>query len=388
MQAQAAADAPLSAAPAAYASLLALYPLEDQGRGRETIFKTVEEQPMTYGLLLSAESARYPVAHANDAHERIERAVRWLLDNDDLDRDGKPGWGLPQPWDAFSDGTINPPNQPYTITTAIVLNGLLDVLKLDALPPDAREQAKKVMTQVARRWCREMWSEGFGGGFFWYSPNPADAIFADNSPSMMMGSLARLLREAGDLLSPGDRDLVQSRVDAQARALVSAVELRDGLPFWSYMPLPNKFNRSTPNDVLHHVYTLWGIEQYRDTGGRVKLTWTREQALQSFDTFWEKDMICELPQFSSLAATHPTDDRSPAVLWGAGSLLAAYAQWGNHARAARALDAIRRDYGPWPHLRVRPAPQTTTTAPESPFYARQAAHVLWGMSLYTFGSIR
>ncbi len=107
-----------------YQQLLALYPEDHQGLGIENWTSGTEEQPMTYGLILSAEAARYRRTGEAEAERRVSKAMAWLLDNHDLDLDGKPGWGLPQPWDAFQDGSTNPVNQPYTITTAIVRNSI------------------------------------------------------------------------------------------------------------------------------------------------------------------------------------------------------------------------------------------------------------------------
>src|ERR1700743_1034684 len=140
---------------AAYTQLLAMYPEDDQGRGKEKVFPTIEEQPMTYGLVLSAESLPFHATKVEESRRRIRKAARWLLDNQDLDRDGKPGWGLPQAWDAFSDGTVDPTNQPFTITTAIVLNGLMDSLALNDFWSHAeRKEIDSVMAQVAVRWCK------------------------------------------------------------------------------------------------------------------------------------------------------------------------------------------------------------------------------------------
>lgn len=375
-----------------YMQLLALYPEEHQGLGIENWTPGIEEQPMTYGLILSAEAARYRRTGQDEPERRIRKALAWLLDNRDLDRDGKPGWGLPQPWDAFQDGSTNPVNQPYTITTAIVLNGMLDALRLPIWSRGQRDEIRKLAAQVAVRWCREMWSQGFKGGYFWYSPSRADDIFAVNSPSMFMGSLARLLHEQADAFAE-ERQLVQSRADDQARAVVATVQLREGLPFWDYMPAPNKFNRHTPNDLVHHVYTLWGIEQYRDNGGKIALPWTREQARQSLDTFWSGGQIREYPQDVTYTGPQAVMQSRPAILWSTGMLLAAYAQWNDRDDAGRTLAAIQRNYGPWPELRLRPAsavsrarPTTTQPAKESLFYPRHGAHVLWGGSLYAFGA--
>jgi hypothetical protein len=366
---------------AAYTQLIAMYPEEDEGLGKEKVFSTIEEQPMTYGLVLSAESLRFRATHGEESRLRIRNAVRWLLDNQDLDRDGKPGWGLPQAWDAFSDGTLNVTNQPYTITSAIVLNGLMDSLELDDFWSHAeRKEIDTVMANVAVRWCKEIWSKGYGGGYFWYSPSAVDDIFAVNSPSMFTGSLARLLHEHAEAFNRSDRALVQSRADDMARAIVSTVELRQGLPFWDYRP---NYQPRQPNDLLHHIYTLWGIETYRHYGGRVKLPWTREQAIASVDKFWKNGQLMEYPQDVTYTGDQEQFNSKPSTLWGAGSMTAAYAEWGEREKAKQTLEAIARDYGPWPNLQL----SARAAEKSKNFYPRDAAHVLWGQAVYEFGTL-
>src|SRR5690349_4558433 len=53
-------------------------------------------------------------------------SLDWLLAHADEDGDAVKGWGLPFAWDAFGDGTPNPPNTEYAITSAIVIDALLD----------------------------------------------------------------------------------------------------------------------------------------------------------------------------------------------------------------------------------------------------------------------
>lgn len=365
----------------AYERLLALYPEDTQGVGKENFFPTLEHQPMTYGLIASAESLHFARTHGDESGRRIRKAVRWLLDNQDLDGDGKPGWGLPQEWDAFADKTTNPVNHPYTITTAIVMNGLLDALAVaDVWSAAERDEMRAVMAKVVLRWCRELWSDGFTGGYFWYSPNPADAIFAVNSPSMFLGSMSRLLREQGGVFNLEERRFVQRRADDMARAIVTTVELRQGFPFWDYRQTRGPADPKRPNDLIHHVYTLWGIETYRDCGGTVKLPWTRTQAIESVDRFWRDGRIAEFPQDVVYTDKQAGFSKQPAILWSAGMMLAAYAKWGDEPHAKQAFEAIDHAYGPMPQLHIR----VTDASKDEAFYPRQAAHVLWALALYAF----
>jgi hypothetical protein len=364
----------------AYGQLLALFPEDAQGYGADNFFPTSAHQPMTYGLVLSAETLHFGARPNEESRRRIRKAARWLVDHNDLDGDGLPGWGLPQAWDAFQDGSTNPENHPYTITTAIVMNGLLDALAIPSFwSEQERDETRRLLGRVALRWCKEVWSEGFGGGFFWYSPSRADAIFTVNAPSMLLGSISRFLAAHGSALSAEERRLVGDRADALARAIVNTVRLRDGRPYWDYMAVPNVLNLQRPNDLVHHVYTVWGIETYRDCGGRVELPWTRAAACSSINAFWNRDIVCDFPQDVVHEGAKKGYHAKPAVLWSAGMMLAGYAKWGDRDQACRALRAIGRDYGPLPRLRLYPNVEDDT------FHPRQAAHVLLGLALYCFG---
>src|SRR5690606_11942402 len=55
-------------------------------------------------------------------------AGQWLLQHDDENQDGTIGWGVPVAWDAYGDGSVNPKDTEYTISTAIAVDALLSWL--------------------------------------------------------------------------------------------------------------------------------------------------------------------------------------------------------------------------------------------------------------------
>jgi len=366
-----------------YQQLLEQFPEDNQGCGIDTLPSGTECQPMTYGLVLSAEALHYQSSPNEESGRRVRKATLWLMENADLDKDDLPGWGLPQPWDAFADGTTNGPNQPYTITTAIVLNGLLDSLLVPSLwTKSEQKQIHDLSRNIVLRWCRDLWSEGFGGGYFWYSPCPCDNIFAVNSPAMFLGSMSRFLKEQGNSLSLADRRLMQAQADDLTKAIVNTVQMRRGAPFWDYMPIPNKFNnRQTPNDLVHQVYILWGTEVYRDCVGTARLPWTRAQALASLDRYWRNGLIYNFPQDVTYTEKKEIYGDQKALLWGAGAMLAFHARYGSETQASHTLDTFVRAYDP---PRVWLSPQAGSK--NAHFYPRHAAHALWGWSGYCFTS--
>lgn len=156
------------------------------------------------------------------------------------------GWGLTYAWDAYQDGSVNPESTAYAITTALVLQAFLDAGEIGP-----QERA------IAERWSRCCFTDGF----YWYSDQPSDAIFTPNVTSMMASVMYRL----------GYRE---QATEAFEKLFATA---KPG-PIWAYSDV-TRFD----NDLLHHTYTVWGIEAYREAGGSVP--WPREQVARTVAEF-------------------------------------------------------------------------------------------------------
>jgi hypothetical protein len=361
-----------------YDVLLTKFPVEHQGLGLDAAQKPgLTEQPMTYALVLSSEAIHYRNNPNAESKLRIQKALDWLIFNQDLNHDGIPGWGLPLPWDAFSDGTINDANHPYTITTSIVLNSFLDVLDApNLITTEQRNIIKELLGKVMVHWSNQLWSKGYGGGYFWYSPNSWDNIFSINAPAMFLGSMARYLKSYADQLPRADYQLVESRADDLAKAIVATVKLRHGLPYWDYNPIPNKFNnRLVENDLVHQVYILWGVELYRNTINHISFPWSTQQSLQSLRSYWHENSLYGFPQDEKFNPKY-------SALWGVGAMIAFESVYGTHPEAKRCVEFLDKAYGPLPDLTLTPRHDTKV----QPFYPRQASHALWGLAYYYFNN--
>ncbi|MGC5324922.1 hypothetical protein [Brevibacillus sp. SYSU BS000544] len=365
-----------------YITLLNEFPVNKQGEGYEPSFPGISEQPMTYGLLLSSESLHYMVSPNEDSKVRIKASTKWLLQNIDLDQDGFLGWGLPQAWDAFGDGSVNPENHPYTITTAIVMQGLLDALSIPSFwNAEEQSEIKKSLKTISIQWSNKAWSETPDGhGFFWYSPRVEDAHFCPNVSAMFLGMLSRVLKEHRDIFDAKEVSFIKTRVDSAAKSIVDKMISRNGLPYWNYIALPNVFNQNEPNDLVHHAYILWGMELYRDSGGPIKITWTTEQALKSLDSFWKDGKIFDYPMDQKYTGTMESYNVRPGILWGPGMMLAVYARYGDGVRIKNTHEEIIKTYGPLSQLHIWPA----SFSQDQVFYARYAAHILYGLAINTF----
>jgi len=340
------------------------------GRLRGTIaaenLREPDAQPMTEGLLLSAKSIEAAACGCKTTPD-LDRAALALLDGSDADGDGMIGWGLPQEYDAFGDNSTNPAGHEYTITTAVVLNGLLDYRPL--APPAVRMRIDDTVRMVAETWTTRVWNDE--EGFYWYSPAESDRVATMNVTSMMAGVLTRAAATVA--LPPATR----ATVDRQAGKVIALLtrSATAGVPFWRYTVTET----ARTEDLMHHIYTVHGVEMIRAAGHRVP--WTSDQILESLAGFWDGERLMEYPKQHRPAG--PLGLR-PARLWGAGGALALAAGLGDTATVNRLRGWIDSGiYGKGPAFDLWPNtdPRHRTQAP-SP---RHLAHVAWGMAMADMG---
>src|SRR5690606_29961276 len=115
------------------------------------------------------------------------RAADWLIANIDLNQNGTPGWGLPFPWDAFRDGSVNPAHTEYGITTALAVQGLIDFY-------EATEEESYLSAAVS---ALAAYATEFRNGDLRYSVAPSDEAAVHNVTAMLMGQYARASRLTG-----------------------------------------------------------------------------------------------------------------------------------------------------------------------------------------------
>jgi hypothetical protein len=361
-----------------YRQLLKQFPENKQGYSQEVGLSLKSHQPMTYALVLSSEVFHFRARSEKESRRRITNAVHWLVEHADQDKDGEVGWGLPQSWDAFSDGTVNKKNHPYTITTAIVIQSLLDALSLPGFW-DQKEAARirDTVDRTAYRWCTQLWTEKPWGGYFWYSPAAWDAHFVPNVSAMFLGVLARYVKEHKSHLSKQALFLFNSRTDQAALGIIKMAKWNENRPYWDYTALSISPVKNRPNDLVHHTYIIWGMELYRIYRGKVILPWSPEQALSTLDLFWRKGKLYDFPLSDPENKEQPLSQRErPANIWGAGIMLAFYAKHGTSQKTKKCMDYIKLHYGPLDRLRLFP----DWFSEDDAFYHRFAAHVLYGMA--------
>ncbi|MBE0603188.1 MAG: hypothetical protein IH611_06110 [Deltaproteobacteria bacterium] len=333
-----------------------------------------------YAQVLSSESYRHRVAPDAESANRIRLAARWLIDNSDLDGDGKKGWGFPFAWDAFGDNSVNPVNHAYTIDTAIVLLGLLDALDTVGIWSQAeRQEIVDLVKEVLATWSTVYWTQAAeGNGYFWYSTCVADSYNVLNVSAMLCGVLQRFLHDFGSGLTAGEAELFGSRADDGIRLIESEVILFEGKPFWDYAESPGLATNT--NDLVHHVYILYGTWMYRHFGGDVPLRWTTEDALGSARLFTSGGVTYNYPHDPFFTNARISLD-APANLWGLGMLIAYAAAMDEESLAESAVRTIKASYGDYPDMTLFPPSWSSDTR----IYPRFTAHVLFGLAVRDFG---
>ena len=313
---------------------------------------TAGDHATAYAQVLSSESHRHSAKSDYENETRIRLATRWLIENSDLDGDGKGGWGLPFAWDAFGDGTINPIGHPFTIDTAIVALGLLDALDTRIWSEAERQEIVVLVKKVFERWCVECWTQTSDmRGYFWYSPSISDNYYLANVSSMFCGVLQRFIHDYGNELSTEERELFGNRANDGMMLIENSVVMFGGMPFWNY--IDSKDFAAYTNDLVHQVYILYGIHIYQKYGGQIPMRWTTEDGLRSVHTFTNGGVTYNYPQDQHFGNVY-TDLKMPASLWGLGMQIAYGSALGDGFLADSALETIKASYGNFPDVTVYP----------------------------------
>ncbi len=363
-----------------YTQLLGKFPPDAQAIGPDPYMSAEAEHMEIYALILSAESRRWAAMHSADARVRLRACLQRLLEARDLDGDGKPGWGLPFAWDAFGDGSTNPVDHPYTISTAQVLEGFVDALEMapDTITLEERGVIESVIAEVLKRWSAEVWTATADRGWYWYSPASVDSYNVVNISAMMLSVILRCLEYDWTQLLINKIDL-SKKASMIAATIVSEMELRSGLPFWRYVPTPNALRQDEPNDMVHHIYILWGMERYRDSGiPPDSIPYSRAQAIESIRLFFDDEKSFDYPQDVIYSGDQASYQVRPMNLWAMGAVVAFLGEFQDRDLEINTLirQLLLGDYGPWPDLRRWPRSFSTDPV----FYPRYADHVLWGLA--------
>ena len=232
---------------------------EHPGRGTTDYpGNTSEDVPKSYAMVLLAELDRVDTGLKPDSKNMAPAAGRWLLDHADENGDGVIGWGVPVAWDAYGDGSINPANTEYTISTAIVVDALLSWSERDADAPwqeimDTIDRSLQPYLNKAMR---------TPSGLAPYSLQVVDRPYDTFNPAAYLaGQLQRFSRKTQD---PVRQMQLRHVADDTMRSLLEHRKnsAQDGRWYWNY-----SVQEEVPNDLPHAGYIIDGIRTYIAYGG-------------------------------------------------------------------------------------------------------------------------
>lgn len=228
---------------------------EQAGRGK-TDYPVAGDAdvPKSYAFFLSAD-LRF---RSGVPSEKARQAGRWLLENRFGTDKQTIGWGLPFPWDAFGNGTVNEGGTLYTISTAVVIGSLLDWLEMDKNAPRA-----EIIDAVSKAFRPYLDKQNTStGGIPAYSLSPFDReVDVFNPAAFLAGQAQRFSR----LVDEGQAKPLQDLADRVIRFLLDyrREDLFHGW-YWNY-----SVTEFVPNDLPHASYIITGIRAYVQHGGRL-----------------------------------------------------------------------------------------------------------------------
>lgn len=300
-----------------YDRLFAKFSVEHPGRGILDYPENISaDYAKSYAMFLSADLIRARSESPFALSSAANNAGYWLLDHADEDQDGVIGWGLPVAWDAYGDGTVNPPDTIYTITTAIAINGLLDWLEADPNAP-----ADRIMSTVSAAFQPFLEPEAQSpGGILLYSLSANDKPYITYNPAAYMaGQMQRFSALTRD---SDEQKRLRSVADRTMTVLLDA-RLADpyGSWYWLY-----GVGESSPNDAAHAIYIVDGIYQYIAHQGALANEFAWSDIVKHIDLFYSRssERWMRFPQLS------PDSPQEPPRLYEIGMLLRFMAMAGKH----------------------------------------------------------
>ncbi len=221
---------------------------------------TVDDVPKSYAMVLMADIERKRHADLVGLPELGSIAGYWLLDHADENKDGVIGWGVPIAWDAYGDGSENPAHTEYSISTAIVIDALLNWREAGAGAPESR--ILEVVEHAARPYLDERVLTP--SGLLPYSLRESDRRYDTfNSAAYLAGQFQRLSTLTADSKL---RDQLKDVADKTIASLVKNHKLspETGAWYWDY-----SIQELSANDLPHASYIVEGLRTYAAHEGRL-----------------------------------------------------------------------------------------------------------------------
>lgn len=258
----------------------------------------IVDVPKGYAMVLLAEIDRARSSGVSAVSEIGVNAGQWLLQHDDENQNGIVGWGVPVAWDAYGDGSINPKDTEYTISTAIAVDALLSWLDFSDASPRAR------ILNVVERSLEPYLDDSMRtpAGLLPYSLMPSDRKYDTFNPAAY---LAGQLQRFSSLASTAEKSVqMRAAADRTIQALLQnkIVNPATGSWYWNYSVQEN-----VPNDLPHAGYIIEGILVYINHHGRLANDLKKSAFTAHLSDFLEKNRkdVRAWPNFRPDIKTRP-----------------------------------------------------------------------------------
>lgn len=340
-----------------YISLITRLGNNGLGFGEDVFDKELKYRPMAQGLILSAEAIRYKQTRDVTALDNSRKIFKWLIENNDLNNNGITGYGLPDEWDAFGDGTTNSAYLEYTITTGIVINGLLDYYEFAS-----QTEKLEIVSLVKKCFDPYLGNQNRGNdGFLTYSLGVNDQIYDVFNPAIYMaGQMMRFSSLTDTSLSEELRVTASSQVDMiQNYIKVDSI----GGYYWMYGTYID-----IPNDLVHALYIIEGLKNYHKYGGNLDEVIINQSTLHLnlfHNDKWYEYISVELQ----------TPERNTR-LWALGMLL-------YHFADEKEVDSIMKLLSQFSAYRTENG-EFKLKENDSRVLVRHEAHLLYGLSILLY----
>jgi hypothetical protein len=337
-------------------NLDSLYP----GRGIDVFNEKELDRPMAYGLILSAESNRYKYIHDSIILNRVRLCGEWLISHSDLNNNDIHGYGLADSWDAFSDQTVNPAHQEYTITTAIAINGLIDWYNIEPDNSIKSNIYNTVLNNILPFLTNEYDSPL---GIPAYSLSSNDKEHDVYNPAVYMaGQLKRF-----ESISKNDSlgNIINIKSDKIISLLMSnqSIDANRNI-YWNYGVQINR-----PNDLVHACYVIEGIRNHSKLDNGSSVQW--HKIFNHLNLFYSNNRWYEYIE------KRYKKDRKNSRLWALGMLMYSLSKEGEYDKIESTL---------WPQIQEYYLGNGSFKFKnnDNRKMIRQDAHLLLGLSYYLF----
>lgn len=255
-----------------------------------------EDVPKSYAMILLGAVDEARLNGLSKINALGAKAGEWLLENSDANKDGVIGWGVPVAWDAYGDGTINPKNTEYSISTAIVVDALLGWHEFVGVQD--KEKIIKLVEEALKPYLDSRVRTP--SGMLPYSLMQHDWKYDTfNSAIYLAGQMQRFSKYVNDEVL---KESLQEAADATVKSLIKNKLLsKKGSWYWYY-----SIQEEIPNDLPHAGYIVEGLLIYIENEGRFANQIEKDKVFSHLYDFVDgKGAVRGWPVFASSIKTPP-----------------------------------------------------------------------------------